>query len=167
MACKKNRIKVVELLLRFQANLEAATESGLTSLHVSAFMGHQNIVLLLLQTGGASPNAVTQRGETPLHLAARANQLEIVRILLRHGAHVDAKAKARLRPPHRTAPHRRSAPTRTSTFRFRFRFTHTQPQAYHLESTFPSNLECHAALIGVLIHWHSDSADGQVSLTFT
>lgn len=95
VACKKNRIKVVELLLRFQANLEAATESGLTSLHVSAFMGHQNIVLLLLQTGGASPNAVTQRGETPLHLAARANQLEIVRILLRHGAHVDAKAKVR------------------------------------------------------------------------
>ena len=94
MACKKNRIKVVELLLRFNAKLEAATESGLTSLHVSAFMGHQNIVLLLLQTGGASPAAVTQRGETPLHLAARANQLEIVRTLLRHGAAVDAKAKA-------------------------------------------------------------------------
>ena len=39
IACKKNRIKVVELLLKFGASISATTESGLTPLHVAAFMG--------------------------------------------------------------------------------------------------------------------------------
>ena len=94
VACKKNHVKVVELLLRYRANVEQTTESGLTPLHVASFMGHQQVVVLLLQTGGSSPNAITQRAETPIHLAARANQVEVVRILLRHGADVDAKARA-------------------------------------------------------------------------
>ncbi len=83
----------MELLLRCGARVEETTESGLTPLHVSAFMGHQSVVVLLLQTGGASPNAQTLRGESPLHLAARANQLEVVRVLLRQGAEVDSKAR--------------------------------------------------------------------------
>jgi len=67
-------------------------QSGLTPLHVSAFMGHMNIAMFLLQSG-ANPNYQTARGETPLHLATRANQTDIIRVLLRHGAHVDAKAR--------------------------------------------------------------------------
>lgn len=67
-------------------------QSGLTPLHVSAFMGHMNIVLLLLQHG-ANSNTPTMRGETALHLATRSNQLEIVRMLLRNNAIVDAKAR--------------------------------------------------------------------------
>jgi len=67
-------------------------QSGLTPLHVAAFMGHMNVVLFLLQHG-ANPNSTTVRGETSLHLAARANQTDILRILLRNGAHVDAKAR--------------------------------------------------------------------------
>lgn len=69
-------------------------QSGLTPLHVAAFMGHMNVVLFLLQHG-ANPNSTTVRGETSLHLAARANQTDILRILLRNGAHVDAKARVR------------------------------------------------------------------------
>ena len=69
-------------------------QSGLTPLHVAAFMGHMNVVLFLLQHG-ANPNSTTVRGETALHLAARANQTDILRILLRNGAYVDAKARVR------------------------------------------------------------------------
>lgn len=69
-------------------------QSGLTPLHVAAFMGHMNVVLFLLQHG-ANPNSTTVRGETSLHLAARANQTDILRILLRNGAVVDAKARVR------------------------------------------------------------------------
>lgn len=49
IACKKNRIKVVELLLKYYAAIEATTESGLSPLHVAAFMGCINIVIYLLQ----------------------------------------------------------------------------------------------------------------------
>lgn len=74
IACKKNRIKVVELLLKHGASISATTESGLTPLHVASFMGCMNIVIYLLQHE-ASPDVPTVRGETPLHLAARANQV--------------------------------------------------------------------------------------------
>lgn len=67
-------------------------QSGLTPLHVAAFMGNMNIVMYLLQAR-ASPNCTTVRGETPLHLAARANQTDIIRVLLRNGGQVDAKAR--------------------------------------------------------------------------
>ena len=92
IACKKNRIKVVELLLKYGASIEATTESGLTPLHVAAFMGHMNIVIYLIQHG-ANIDTPTVRGETALHLAARANQTDIIRILLRNGAAVDARAR--------------------------------------------------------------------------
>jgi ankyrin repeat protein len=55
IACKKNRVKVMELLVKYGASVQAVTESGLTPIHVSAFMGHLNMVLLLLQNG-ASPD---------------------------------------------------------------------------------------------------------------
>lgn len=100
-------------------------QSGLTPIHVAAFMGHLNIVLLLLQNG-ASPDVsnivsygrvwawpdgrrcqtrtvVFQRGETSLHMAARAGQAEVVRCLLRNGAMVDARARVR-QPPNTRAP---------------------------------------------------------------
>ncbi len=69
IACKKNRIKVVELLLKYGGSIEATTEvpsekkthhvhcttllfvfqSGLTPLHVASFMGCMNIVIYLIQ----------------------------------------------------------------------------------------------------------------------
>ena len=79
-------------------------QSGLTPLHVSAFMGHMNIVIYLIQHG-ANPDTPTVRGETALHLAARANQTDIIRILLRNGAQVDARA--RVSSAYRVSPGRR------------------------------------------------------------
>ena len=67
-------------------------QSGLTPLHVAAFMGHMNILLYLIQHG-AGVDTTTVRGETALHLAARANQTDVMRILLRNGAQVDARAR--------------------------------------------------------------------------
>lgn len=70
-------------------------KSGLTPLHVAAYMGHNQVILFLIQRG-ADPNAQTVRGETPLHLATRGNQVESMGILLRNGANVDAKANVRI-----------------------------------------------------------------------
>lgn len=75
--------------------VDVATESGLTPLHVAAFMGNTNIVVLLLKHG-ADPNGQTMHNETSLHLASRAGRIETVRLLLRNGAIVDAKSRVTL-----------------------------------------------------------------------
>ncbi|PKU37639.1 ankyrin-3 isoform x2 [Limosa lapponica baueri] len=102
IACKKNRIKVMELLLKHGASIQAVTESGLTPIHVAAFMGHVNIVSQLMHHG-ASPNTTNVRGETALHMAARAGQTEVVRYLVQNGAQVEAKAKDDQTPLHISA----------------------------------------------------------------
>ncbi|KAK2498524.1 hypothetical protein MC885_006168 [Smutsia gigantea] len=104
IACKKNRIKVMELLLKHGASIQAVTEkqSGLTPIHVAAFMGHVNIVSQLMHHG-ASPNTTNVRGETALHMAARSGQAEVVRYLVQDGAQVEAKAKDDQTPLHISA----------------------------------------------------------------
>ncbi|KAJ3608361.1 hypothetical protein NHX12_025409, partial [Muraenolepis orangiensis] len=73
--------------------------SGLTPIHVAAFMGHDNIVSQLTNHG-ASANTTNVRGETALHMAARAGQSNVVRYLVQNGAYVDAKAKDNQTPLH-------------------------------------------------------------------
>ena len=68
-------------------------QTGLTPLHVAAFIGNENVVSYLLDKG-ANISSVTQRGETPLHYAARAGHPNIMRLLLDNGAQLDAKSKA-------------------------------------------------------------------------
>ncbi|XP_039644604.1 ankyrin-3-like isoform X17 [Perca fluviatilis] len=89
----------MELLLKHGASIQAVTESGLTPIHVAAFMGHDNIVHQLIHHG-ASPNTSNVRGETALHMAARAGQTNVVRYLIQNGARVDAKAKDEQTPLH-------------------------------------------------------------------
>ena len=72
----------------------ACGQSGLTPLHVAAFVGSESMVSYLLDKG-ADVTSVTQRGETPLHYAARAAQPGVMKLLLDNGADVDAKSKAR------------------------------------------------------------------------
>lgn len=92
-------------------------QSGLTPIHVAAFMGHENIVHALTHHGASAntTNVVSscgaqaprpcqlrphgpipaslQRGETALHMAARAGQADVVRYLLKTGAKVETKSK--------------------------------------------------------------------------
>ncbi|XP_076153946.1 ankyrin-3 isoform X2 [Alosa pseudoharengus] len=89
----------MELLLKHGASIQAVTESGLTPIHVAAFMGHENIVTQLTNHG-ASPNTSNVRGETALHMAARAGQADVVRFLVKNGASVEAKAKDDQTPLH-------------------------------------------------------------------
>ncbi len=67
---------------------------GFTALHLAAFFGHAEAVLLLLD-GGADPNAVATSAQIgpvqPLHSAAATGRLECVRLLLAHGADVNAR----------------------------------------------------------------------------
>uniref|UniRef100_A0A670ZDK1 Ankyrin 1 n=1 Tax=Pseudonaja textilis TaxID=8673 RepID=A0A670ZDK1_PSETE len=99
IACKKNHIRVMELLLKTGASIDAVTESGLTPLHVASFMGNLSIVKILLQRG-ASPNVSNVKVETPLHMAARAGHSEVAKYLLQNKAKVNATAKDDQTPLH-------------------------------------------------------------------
>ncbi|VEL21496.1 unnamed protein product [Protopolystoma xenopodis] len=93
IVCKKKKVKMVEILLKNGATLEAATETGLTPLHVASFVGCPEAVVLLLQRG-ANVNGLTVRSESSLHLAIRNRQLETAKVLIKHGALVDAAARS-------------------------------------------------------------------------
>lgn len=56
-----------------------------TALHESAFLGLDNFVYLLLESG-ANPNARDIKRKTPLALAAQNGHLNIVEALLEKGA---------------------------------------------------------------------------------
>uniref|UniRef100_A0A673BQ61 Ankyrin-1 n=1 Tax=Sphaeramia orbicularis TaxID=375764 RepID=A0A673BQ61_9TELE len=130
IACKKNHMRVMDLLLKHSASLEAVTEvgkqdfhvkkihkltnilfknvfillffeqSGLTPLHVASFMGHLNIVKILLQKGASPSASNVVTGHTPLHIAAREGHVQTVRILLDMEAQQTKMTKKGFTPLH-------------------------------------------------------------------
>ncbi|EUB63876.1 Ankyrin-2 [Echinococcus granulosus] len=99
IACKKMTVKIVELLLKKGAIVDATTQAGLTPLHAAAFVGCSDAAAPLLQRG-ANVNQVTMRGETPLHFAVRGRHVDTIKLLLKHSASVNAKAKEKATPLH-------------------------------------------------------------------
>jgi ankyrin repeat protein len=78
--------EVIELLLRYKADVNARSVAGRTPLHGASESGHVKVVQLLLERG-ADVNARSPfHGSTPLTLASRWGHLEVVRVLLGHGA---------------------------------------------------------------------------------
>jgi uncharacterized protein len=104
----------VDLLVAHGVNVNAATQSGATPLHVAAHLRHLEVVEALLQNG-AQVNAMEKAAnETPLHWAVvdfphtgpgseayRAHatsgngaMVDIVEVLLAHGAYPNARDKS-------------------------------------------------------------------------
>ncbi|MCC6003801.1 MAG: ankyrin repeat domain-containing protein [Thermofilum sp.] len=90
----------VRKLLRKGANVNAKYgDSDLTPLHWAAFLGHVDVVRLLLEHG-AEVNARNKYGETPLHRAAAYGRADAARLLLEHGADVNARDEYGWTPLH-------------------------------------------------------------------
>uniref|UniRef100_A0A336MKV2 CSON001140 protein n=1 Tax=Culicoides sonorensis TaxID=179676 RepID=A0A336MKV2_CULSO len=67
-ACYNNNYEMAQLLLRFNADIEAQTEMEWTPLHSAAKWNNAKLVALLLQHG-ANINALSEGNNTPLHVA--------------------------------------------------------------------------------------------------
>lgn len=80
--------KVVDLLLRLEANTNKSDYKGSTALHYSASRGFQNIVLLLLQSG-SKIDQVDNEGNTPLHLATNNGHETCVKAILCYADYMD------------------------------------------------------------------------------
>ena len=89
-----NDVATVDALIRAGANVNAATDIGVTPLWLACSDGGPAIVTSLLKAG-ANPNTAPPSGESPLMAAARTGRVESVRALLAHGADVHARDASR------------------------------------------------------------------------
>ncbi|XP_059669849.1 protein VAPYRIN-like [Cornus florida] len=89
LAIAHARPDLVQLLLEFEPDVEAQSQSGSSPLEAASASGEALIIELLL-----AHRASTERSESstwgPLHLAAGAGHMEVLRLLLLKGANVNA-----------------------------------------------------------------------------
>lgn len=113
IAAAKGNDAMVKLLLKYSANVNAATlwnidasgrvksasspdswKRGWTALHIAALKGFLEIVHLLLRSDIFVNASVEASGWTALHYAAYQGHVEIVRLLLHHGANASMATKS-------------------------------------------------------------------------
>jgi ankyrin repeat protein len=89
-------IRVIDVLVKHGADINARTISGFTALHGACEFGYSEVATYLLEHG-ADVNALDNGGDTPLHIAAASldfdaeRAVRLIRILIAHGAKIDAR----------------------------------------------------------------------------
>jgi ankyrin repeat protein len=83
IAAAHDRNDIVEMLLSYDAVVNARSDGGWTPLHVAVEKGSEKIVRILLEAG-AEINAKLLNGMTALHLAAQGGHCGVVKRLLEH-----------------------------------------------------------------------------------
>ncbi|CAL1599226.1 unnamed protein product [Knipowitschia caucasica] len=90
-ACSIGQYDVVaQTIKRSEVDLDRKNVGGWTPLMYAAYIGHDNIVNLLLEAG-VNVNATTANGLTPLMLAASCGNESIAYFLLQQGAELEMK----------------------------------------------------------------------------
>ena len=74
---------VVEVLVEFEANLEATGNNGATALMMAAAMGHERIAEALLDAGADANRKHRFGGTSALHFAAEMGRVETIELLCR------------------------------------------------------------------------------------
>ncbi|KAL8144992.1 protein VAPYRIN-LIKE-like [Apium graveolens] len=87
-ASRSGHVKLIELLLETDANVNYCDQYGLTPLHVAAIKGHKDVAMLLVEFGSELDSQDVD-GYTPLHLAVESGDKDMVEVLLNRGADVN------------------------------------------------------------------------------
>ena len=87
-AAKKGNIEDIKQHLAAGGDVSFRNKNGDTMLNYAAYLGHKEIVELLVENG-ADVNAKGLADWTPLHLAARNNKKQIVQLLIAKGAEMN------------------------------------------------------------------------------
>ncbi|KAH0628019.1 hypothetical protein JD844_008668 [Phrynosoma platyrhinos] len=72
-----NHLSAVDFLLHHKARVDIADKHGLTPIHLAAWSGNLDIMLILIKAG-ADQKAKNQEGRNVLHIAAQHNNVRIV-----------------------------------------------------------------------------------------
>lgn len=83
IAAERGSLRIVQLLLEHDVDVDMADASGRTALHYAE-------VVTLLLAGGADSEARDGEGRSPLHVAADAECESVVRLLAMDGADLNA-----------------------------------------------------------------------------
>jgi serine/threonine-protein phosphatase 6 regulatory ankyrin repeat subunit B len=94
-ASQNGHLKVVELLLKQQADPNIQTKNGYTALMSASQNGHLKVVELLLKQQ-ANPNIQTKDGCTALMYASQNGHLKVVELLLKQQADPNIQKKTLL-----------------------------------------------------------------------
>ena len=86
LAIKRNRPRIIELMIKLGFNINAACNSGFTPLHYAIRYGSEIIVKILIENGANIETKTHQWFMTPLMGAIMVNRLSIAKILIEHGA---------------------------------------------------------------------------------
>ncbi|XP_058207300.1 protein VAPYRIN-like [Rhododendron vialii] len=92
-AARRGDLNHLESLLDRDASVSFRDQYGLTALHVAAFKGHKDAVMMLVELGSAELECRDHEGHTPLHLAVEGGHAEMVEVLVNRGANVNASSK--------------------------------------------------------------------------
>jgi ankyrin repeat protein len=90
-AIKNGDTAGVEALVQSGVDVNCVDETGQAPLHHACYLGHLNIVGILLENGASVNQKVSERLLTPLHGAAMNGDPELIAYLVDHGADVGAK----------------------------------------------------------------------------
>lgn len=78
-----DRADIAYLLLQHGANVDAATDVGLTALHAAASRENDTLhTARVLLEHGANTNLLTENGRSALHFASKSGNLEVLNLLL-------------------------------------------------------------------------------------
>uniref|UniRef100_A0A3P9LL45 Ankyrin repeat and SOCS box containing 14b n=1 Tax=Oryzias latipes TaxID=8090 RepID=A0A3P9LL45_ORYLA len=92
VAILNDQYDLATLLLRYNAKVDQTGPLNRTALHESAFLGLENFVYLLLESG-ANPNMLDVKKKTPLALATQNGHLNVAEILI-HKACVQSEPES-------------------------------------------------------------------------
>ena len=92
IACQKNHIEVVRLLLAAQAQLNQVMNEGWSACHPAAENGHAQVLEMLLEAG-ADVELKSDKGRTALDMAILFKQPAAEAVIRKH---LKAKAEAKL-----------------------------------------------------------------------
>ncbi|XP_019724166.1 dynein heavy chain 12, axonemal isoform X2 [Hippocampus comes] len=92
-AILNDQYDLATLLLHYDAQVDQLGPLSRTALHEAAFLGLENFVYLLLESG-ANPNACDIMKKTPLALATQNGHLNVAEHLLLKGANVECESES-------------------------------------------------------------------------
>lgn len=96
-ASRQGNVRELESLLRRGVNFNYRDHYGLTPLHVAAFKGHKNVVLMLSEAG-LDLECEDVEGHVPLHMAVECGDIETVRLFVDKGVNLNAMNKRGVTP---------------------------------------------------------------------